>query len=85
MVVIVRQMNKPVQWMFYTATNWGRKLSELALILGLPGIRQTQKLTSKLVDCEHYMPGLNDWAIEKASRHAKVPLQNGWYKSSTCY
>ena len=51
--------------------------SELAPILGLPGMRQTQKLKSKLVSHEHYMPGINDWAIEKVSKRAKVPLQNG--------
>lgn len=48
--------------------------SELAPILGLPGIRETQKLKSKLVSHEHYMPGINDWAIEKASKRVKVPL-----------
>ena len=51
--------------------------SELAPILGLPSIRQAQKLKSKLIDGEHYMPGLNDWIIEKASKRVKVPLQNG--------
>ena len=50
---------------------------ELAPVLGLPGIRETQRLKSKLVSHEHYMPGINDWAIEKASKRVKVPLQNG--------
>ena len=42
--------------------------SKPSTILGLaiPGIRQTQKLKSKLVD-EHYMPRSNDWAIEEVS------------------
>ena len=51
--------------------------SELAPILGLPGLRQIQKLKAKLVSHGHYMPGINNWEIEKASKHAKVPLQIG--------
>jgi len=51
--------------------------SELAPILGLPGLRQAQRIKSKLVCNTHYMPGINEWAIEKAGKHEKVPLQNG--------
>ena len=50
--------------------------SELALILGLPGLRQAQRIKSKLVS-DHYMPGVNEWAIEKAGKCEKVLLQNG--------
>ena len=26
---------------------------------------------------DDYMPGINNWAIEKEGKHEKVPLQNG--------
>lgn len=49
---------------------------ELAPLLGLPSVRQAQKIRSKSSNEEHYMPGINSWAIQKASGRRKVPLQN---------
>ena len=51
--------------------------SKLAPVLYLPGLKQTQKLKSKMVSHEHDIPGINDWAIEKASARTNLLLQNG--------
>lgn len=53
-----------------------KTFKELAPLLGLPSVRQTQKIRSKSSDGEHYMSGINNWAIQKASTRRKVPLQN---------
>ena len=51
--------------------------SELAPILALPGVRQAQRLKQKECEVEHYMPGINQWAIRKAASREFRPLQNG--------
>ena len=49
---------------------------ELAPLLGLPSVRQAQKIRSKSLNEQNYMPGINSWALQKASERKKVPLQN---------
>ena len=51
--------------------------SELAPILGLPGEHQVQRIKSKETNEEHFLPGINEWAIKKASERLRRPLQNG--------
>ena len=51
--------------------------SELAPILALPGIWQAQRLKQKECEAEHYMPGINQWAIRIAASCEFRPLQNG--------
>ena len=51
--------------------------SELAPIVALPGVRPAQRLKQKQCEVEHYMPGINQWAIRKAASHEFRPLQNG--------
>ena len=53
-----------------------KTFQELAPLLGLPSVRQTQKIRSMACNEEHYMPGINDWAIQKAARRGNMPLQN---------
>ena len=48
-----------------------------APILSLPCARQAQKIRSKEAFNQHYLPGLNDWAFERASKSEVRPLQNG--------
>ena len=48
-----------------------------ASILGLPCARQAWKIRSKEAFNQHYLPGINDWAFEKASKREVRPLQNG--------
>ena len=55
----------------------GQKMyKELAPLLGLPSVCQTQKIRSKSLNEQNYMPGINSWALQKASERKKVPLQN---------
>ena len=41
-----------------------KTFQELAPLLGLPSVRQTQKIHSMACNEEHYMPGINNWAIQ---------------------
>ena len=55
----------------------GQKIyKELAPLLGLPSVRQAQKIRSKSLNEQNYMPGINSWALKKASERKRVPLQN---------
>ena len=54
-----------------------KNYSELAPILGLPGECQVQRIRSKETNEEHYLPGINEWAIKKVSQRLCRPLQNG--------
>ena len=55
----------------------GQKMyKELAPLLGLPSVRQAQKIRSKSLNEQNYMPGINSWALQKASERKKIPLQN---------
>lgn len=49
---------------------------ELAPLLGLPSVQQARKIRSKSSNEEHYMSGINCWALQKASDRRKVLLQN---------
>jgi len=51
---------------------------ELAPLLGLPSVRQTQKIRSKSSHEEHYMPGINSWAIQKASDKKRYHCKTAW-------
>lgn len=57
----------------------GEKLyTSTAPLLGLPCIRQAQKIKSKDIGKTYYMPGLNNWVFEKVSLRLEIrPLQNG--------
>lgn len=46
-------------------------------MLGLPKSRQARAIRSALSGEKHYLPGINDWAIEKAASRIKRPIQNG--------
>lgn len=50
--------------------------NELSLILGLPYLRQVQKIKRKLLEDHMFMPGINEWALEKIAQREKRPLQN---------
>ena len=54
-----------------------KNYSELAPILGIPRERQAQRIRSKESSKEHYLPGINEWVIRKASGRLHRPLQNG--------
>ena len=82
-------MGKKVKGRHYRADEQARSLAILysnklgeklytttAPLLGLPCARQARKIRSK--DSTHYLPGLNDWALEKISKRQHLrPLQNG--------
>ena len=42
----------------------------------MPSVRQAQKIRSKSLNEQNYMPGINSWALKKASERKRVPLQN---------
>ena len=48
-----------------------------APILGLPCAHQARKIRSKEAFNQHYLQGINNWALEKASKREVRPLQNG--------
>lgn len=50
--------------------------SEVSPLLGLPGVRQVQRLKRKLQETQIYMPGINGWALQKAAIRENRPLQN---------
>ena len=83
-------INKKAKGMNYKADEQARSLailysnklgekaySELAPILGLPGVRQAQNIRKKEMADDYYLPGINDWCIKKASERSCKPLQNG--------
>ena len=83
-------INKKAKGMNYKADEQARSLailysnklgekaySELAPILGLPGVRQAQNIRKKEMADDYYLPGINDWCIKKASERPCKPLQNG--------
>ena len=49
---------------------------EVSPLLGLPGVRQVQRLKRKLLETQVYMPGINGWALQKAAMRENRPLQN---------
>jgi len=53
-----------------------RNYNELSPLLGLPCLRQVQKIKRKLLDEEIYMPGINEWVLQKISQRDKRPIQN---------
>ena len=44
--------------------------STVSPLLGLPSERQARRLRAKEVKAHNYLPGLNDWAFEKAQQNA---------------
>ena len=50
--------------------------SEVSPLLGLPGVRQVQRLKRKLQENQNYMPGINEWALQKVAMRENKPLQN---------
>lgn len=48
----------------------------LAPILGLPNSRQARKVRAKETTKRHYLPGINDWAVELAASRELRPIQN---------
>ena len=54
----------------------GEKLySTLAPMMGLPSHRQAQKIRSKDIGTNVYLPGLNNWAFDMMSLQAATPIQ----------
>ena len=53
-----------------------RPLAELSPLLGLPCLREVQKIKRKLLDEEIYIPGINEWVLQKISQRDKRPIQN---------
>ena len=54
-----------------------RAYSEMAPMLGLPVARQARKIRSKETANQHFLPGLNNWAIEAAAGRESRPIQCG--------
>ena len=50
---------------------WDKKHSEVSPLLGLPGVRQVQRLKRKLQENHNYMPGINEWTCERID-HCKI-------------
>ena len=63
----------------------GQKMyKELAPLLGLPSVRQAQKIGSKSLNEQNYMPGINSWALQKASeKKGTITKQHEWYPNHT--
>ena len=56
----------------------GEKLyTTTAPLLGLPCARQAQKICAKEIGDHHYLPGINNWALDVAIKNDTRPLQNG--------
>ena len=45
-------------------------------LLGLPSVRQARRICAKDIGSHYYLPGINDWALEKAASCEARPLQN---------
>ena len=49
-----------------------------APLLSLPNVHQARRIRAKEVGIHHYLPGLNEWAVQVTSMRPVVkPLQNG--------
>ena len=48
-----------------------------APLLGLPSARQARRIRSKDIGNHFYLPGINEWALDKVSQQEHRPLQNG--------
>lgn len=56
----------------------GEKLyTTTAPILGLPTARQARKIRAMDIGDQHYLPGINNWALDLAAQGERRPLQNG--------
>ena len=53
-----------------------KNYNEISPLLGLPCLRQVQKIKRKLLEDEIYLPGINEWALQKLSQCEKQPLKN---------
>ena len=53
-----------------------RNYNELSPLLGLPCLRQVQKIKRKLLEGEIYLPGINEWVLQKLCERDKRPIQN---------
>ena len=70
-------MNKPVHWQFFYQITFREKMySTIAPMMGMPSHRQAQHIRAQELSRSIYMPGLNDWAFEIASKDTNRPLQN---------
>lgn len=55
----------------------GEKLyTTTAPLLGLPSVRQARKIRAKDIGDQHYLLGINDWALDLAMKNEPRPLQN---------
>ena len=63
--------------MILLSNKLGEKMyTTLAPVLGLPNSRQAQKVRAKETAKHHYLPGINDWAVELAASRELRPIQN---------
>ena len=82
-------LSKKIKGKYYRANEQARSLaillsnklgekmySTIAPMMGMPSHRQAQRIRAKELSRSIYMPGLNDWAFEIASKDTKRPLQN---------
>ena len=63
--------------MILLSNKLGEKMyTTLAPVLGLPNSRQARKVRAKETAKHHYLPGINDWAVELAASRELRPIQN---------
>ena len=66
------------QYCILYSNKLGEKLyTTTAPLLGLPSVRQARKICAKDIGDQHYLPEINDWALDLAMKNEPRPLQNG--------